>query len=155
MAPQITVLHPPTCKHARKLERRGLFFTPGSALYFPRRSSERRPGLYRALSIAASIAVVASRRIAFCSPYTSSNTRCVFYHWIEFYLFAIAILFLFLHLSGRFGATSLPLFHITVVSRGQGIPRPDLGGDLAPRATGISRGLPGESSLVIRRYIRR
>lgn len=76
------------------------------------------------------------RRIAFRSSLLIRRATRDAFSIIGFYLFAIAIRSRYIC---RLGATSLPLFHITVVSRGQGIPRPDLGGgDLAPQATGIS-----------------
>lgn len=147
MAPQITVLHPPACKHARKLERRGLFFTPESALYFSRRSSERRPNVPGALSRA----IDCRRRVALRFRSSLLIRRAIRDAFLGF--LPLRDRYPLPAHPGRLGATSLPLFHITVVSRGRGIPRlgPRRRRPRAYKWLEFHADCP-ESFLVIRRY---
>lgn len=149
MAPQITVLRPPACKHTlENSRRRGLFFSPGSVLYFSLRSFDERPNIPGALSHAIDCRKHRHRRVALhcvllVSPRTLSDTRYVFPP--TSYSRSLS------SLSTSVRPTRCNKFAIVphnCCSHGRGIPRPDLGGgggggDLAPRATGISRGLPG------------
>lgn len=138
---QITILHPPACKHARKFEQCRLSFSsPVRSLFLPtviQTTSRYSRALSRAID---------------CRRHRrpiSRSIRIYPYSWAIRGMFSTSILslrdycLLPVHLSDWFGATSLSLFRITIVSRGRKIPRPDPSAISRLNWTGISHGLLG------------